>query len=60
MEPGEFAVRGGVIDLFQPAIQPYRLDLFSDEVESIREFDLPTSVRAGRSRRFGCCRASSR
>ncbi|MFA5810383.1 MAG: transcription-repair coupling factor, partial [Thermoleophilia bacterium] len=49
MEPGEFAVRGGVIDLFptgNPA--PYRLDLFGDEVESIREFD-PASQRSGRS-----------
>ena len=49
MEPGEFAVRGGVIDLFptgNPA--PYRLDLFSDEVESIREFD-PANQRSGRS-----------
>lgn len=49
MEPGEFAVRGGVIDLFptgNPA--PYRLDLFGDDVESIREFD-PASQRSGRS-----------
>ncbi len=48
MEPGEFAVRGGVVDLFpsgSPA--PYRLDLFGDEVESLREFD-PASQRSGR------------
>ncbi|MBI5782355.1 MAG: transcription-repair coupling factor, partial [Gammaproteobacteria bacterium] len=48
MEPGEFAVRGGVIDLFPTGNPtPYRLDLFSDEVESIREFD-PASQRSGR------------
>ena len=49
MEPGEFAVRGGVIDLFPTGNPtPYRLDLFGDEVESIREFD-PASQRSGRS-----------
>ncbi len=48
MEPGEFAVRGGVIDLFPAGSQsPYRLDLFGEEVESIREFD-PASQRSGR------------
>ncbi|TAM45898.1 MAG: transcription-repair coupling factor [Gammaproteobacteria bacterium] len=48
MEPGEFAVRGGVIDLFPAGSQtPYRLDLFGDEVESIREFD-PSSQRSGK------------
>ncbi len=48
MEPGEFAVRGGVIDLFPAGSQvPYRLDLFGDDVESIREFD-PASQRSGK------------
>lgn len=37
---GEFAVRGNVIDLFPPvARHPLRLELFGDELESIREFD---------------------
>ena len=47
MEPGEFAVRGGLIDLF-PMGQavPYRLDLFGDELETIRTFD-PGSQRSG-------------
>lgn len=40
MEPGEYAVRGGLIDLFPPAEeQPLRLDLFGDEIETIRRFD---------------------
>jgi transcription-repair coupling factor (superfamily II helicase) len=39
-EPGEFAVRGGLIDLFPPgAAEPVRLDLFGDTIESIRGFD---------------------
>jgi len=40
LEPGEFAVRGGLIDLFPPGSEaPYRLDFFGDEVENIRRFD---------------------
>ena len=39
-EPGEFALRGGIIDLFPPGREdPIRVDLFGDEVESIRVFD---------------------
>lgn len=38
--PGEFAVRGSLIDLFpMGAEQPYRIDLFDTDVESIRTFD---------------------
>ena len=41
--PGEFTVRGGIIDLFpMGAALPYRLDLFDDEIESIRTFDPDT------------------
>ncbi len=39
--PGEFSVRGGVIDLFpMGSALPYRLDLFDDEIETIRAFDV--------------------
>ena len=42
-ERGEFAVRGGVIDVFPPgAKEPVRLDLFGDSLESIRAFDRET------------------
>ena len=42
-ERGEFAVRGGVIDVFPPsADEPVRLDLFGDTLESIRAFDPET------------------
>ncbi len=42
-EHGEFAIRGGVIDVFPPnAEEPVRLDLFGDTLESIRAFDPET------------------
>ena len=45
-EPGEFAVRGGIVDLFPPSVtEPLRLDFFGDELESIRGFD-PTTQRS--------------
>jgi len=38
--PGQFAVRGGIIDVFSPeAPQPVRIELFGDTIESIRAFD---------------------
>jgi transcription-repair coupling factor (superfamily II helicase) len=43
MSPGEYSVRGGLIDLFpMGSALPYRLDLFGDEIESIRTFDADT------------------
>jgi transcription-repair coupling factor (superfamily II helicase) len=40
MEPGEFAIRGGIIDVFPPGrTEPVRLDLFGDTLESVRSFD---------------------
>ncbi|MFX8137364.1 hypothetical protein ABTL00_19240, partial [Acinetobacter baumannii] len=41
--PGEYSVRGGLIDLFPMGSPlPYRLDLFGDEIETIRSFDPDT------------------
>ncbi len=41
--PGEFSVRGGLIDLFPTgSTLPYRLDLFGDDIESIKTFDVDT------------------
>ncbi|MCS6855113.1 MAG: transcription-repair coupling factor, partial [Elioraea sp.] len=46
IEPGEYAVRGGLIDLFPAGREePVRIDLFGDEVEEIRSFD-PLSQRS--------------
>lgn len=55
MEPGDYAVRGGVIDVFPPgAPEPVRLDFFGDTLESIRAFDPETqrSVRQLKSIEF--------
>jgi transcription-repair coupling factor (superfamily II helicase) len=49
MEPGEYALRGGVIDIFASgAAEPVRLDLFGDEIESIRSFDAATQLSGGK------------
>jgi transcription-repair coupling factor (superfamily II helicase) len=47
-EPGEYAVRGGIIDLYAPdAVDPVRLDLFGEEIDSIRRFDPGTQKTIG-------------
>ena len=44
-EPGEFSVRGGIIDVFSFANQhPYRIEFFDDEVERLRSFDVATQL----------------
>ena len=44
-EPGEFSIRGGILDVFSYSEkEPYRISLFGDEVESIRKFDLETQL----------------
>ncbi|MEI6866266.1 transcription-repair coupling factor [Flavicella sp.] len=44
-EPGEFAVRGGIIDVFSFSNdEPYRIEFFGDEVDSIRTFDIETQL----------------
>jgi transcription-repair coupling factor (superfamily II helicase) len=41
--PGEFCIRGGLIDIFpMGSVLPYRIDLFDDEIESIKTFDIDT------------------
>jgi transcription-repair coupling factor (superfamily II helicase) len=46
--PGEFSRRGGIFDVFSPdAEAPYRLELFGDEVESIRQFSPQTQRSLG-------------
>ncbi|MBB5393637.1 MULTISPECIES: transcription-repair coupling factor [unclassified Herbaspirillum] len=43
MSPGEYSVRGGLIDIFpMGSVLPYRLDLFGDTVDTIRTFDADT------------------
>jgi transcription-repair coupling factor (superfamily II helicase) len=44
-EPGQFSVRGSIVDIFSFANElPYRCDFFGDEVESIRVFDIETQL----------------
>ncbi len=44
-EPGDFSVRGGIIDVFSFSNdEPYRMEFFGDEVESIRTFDVATQL----------------
>ena len=44
-EPGDFAVRGGIIDVFSFANdEPYRIEFFGDEIDSIRTFDVETQL----------------
>ncbi len=44
-EPGEFAVRGSLIDIFSYSSEyPYRVDFFGDEIESIRTFEVETQL----------------
>ena len=49
MSPGEFALRGGLVDIFPMGAEaPFRLDLFDDEIETIRYFD-PDTQRSNRA-----------
>lgn len=44
-EPGQFAVRGSILDVYSYACpQPYRIDFFDTEVDSIRNFDVETQL----------------
>ena len=41
--PGEFSIRGGILDLFAPDwVQPVRVEFFDNEITSLRQFDVPT------------------
>ena len=44
-EPGQYAVRGGIMDVYSYSNDdPYRLDFFGDEVDSIRTFDIENQL----------------
>ena len=49
-EPGQFAIRGSIIDVYSFSSEnPYRLDFFGDEVDSIRIFDVQTQLSLEKS-----------
>ena len=48
-EPGEYALRGGIVDLFPPGLsEPVRIDLFGDTIEQIRRFDPMSQKSTGK------------
>lgn len=48
-EPGQYSVRGGIVDVFSYAeSRPYRLDFFGDEVESLRRFEISNQLSCDR------------
>ena len=48
-EPGQYAVRGSILDIFAYSLEePVRLDFFGDDIESIRTFDVETQLSTGR------------
>lgn len=48
--PGEFSRRGGILDIYPSTLQaPVRIELFGDEIESIRPFDISTQRSSGRN-----------
>ncbi|WP_442958245.1 transcription-repair coupling factor [Pinisolibacter sp.] len=52
-DTGEYAVRGGILDLFAPGTEaPVRLDFFGDELEQIRRFDPETQRTTGQLKRL--------
>jgi transcription-repair coupling factor (superfamily II helicase) len=53
-EPGEFSIRGGIIDIFSYGNEkPYRIELFDEEVESIRTFDPATQLSLQKISKIG-------
>ncbi len=52
-EPGEFSVRGGIIDVFSFSNDyPYRIEFFGNEVESIRSFDVETQLSVEKQKKI--------
>ena len=52
-EPGEFSVRGGIIDVFSFSNDnPYRIEFFGDEIDSIRTFDVETQLSVDKQKKI--------
>lgn len=51
--PGEFSVRGGIVDVFSYSHdEPYRIEFFGDEIDSIRTFDVETQLSTNRVKKI--------
>ncbi|WP_417626768.1 transcription-repair coupling factor [Pararhodobacter aggregans] len=58
-EPGDFAVRGGIVDIYPPGdAEPVRLDLFGDVLDGLRQFDPGTQRTTGKLDRLELAPAS--
>ncbi len=52
-EPGEFSVRGGIVDVFSFSNdEPFRIEFFGDEVDSIRTFDVASQLSINRIKKI--------
>ena len=52
-EPGEFSVRGGIVDVFSFSNdEPFRIEFFGDEVDSIRTFDVSTQLSVAQTKKI--------
>jgi transcription-repair coupling factor (superfamily II helicase) len=57
-DPGSFAVRGGIVDLFSPVYsKPARIEFFGDTIESIRFFDPENQRTTGETKELSVCAA---
>lgn len=53
-EPGEFSVRGGIVDVFSFSHdEPYRIEFFGDDIDSIRTFDVETQLSTEQIKKIG-------
>ena len=58
--PGEFALRGSLLDIYPMGSEtPLRIDLFDEQIETIRRFDPETQRSLESSSSCGCCRRAS-
>ena len=52
-EPGQFAIRGSLLDIYSFSHEyPYRVDFFGDEVDSIRTFDIESQLSRDKKRKY--------
>ena len=52
-DPGQFSVRGGIIDVYSYADEyPFRIEFFDDEIESIRTFNINTQLSVEKREKY--------
>ena len=58
--PGQFAVRGGIVDIFSPGGEAYRIEFFGDEIDLVKVFDPTTQLSVEKRDSVSISPASSR